>query len=83
MARRSDFTNKHGFGSGLASRVALLIPGIALCALVTLTAIALQAAGEFAFGQAYVEAIVIAILLGTAIRTIWEPGSIWTLGIAF
>jgi uncharacterized integral membrane protein (TIGR00698 family) len=60
-----------------------LLPGAALCALVTLVAVALQAWQESIVGHPYVEAIVIAILLGTAIRTIWQPGSFWGAGIAF
>ena len=59
------------------------MPGIALCALVTLIAVVLQAVQESAVGHPYLEAIVIAILLGTAIRTIWEPGARWHSGIAF
>jgi uncharacterized integral membrane protein (TIGR00698 family) len=59
------------------------VPGIALCALVTLIAVVLQAVQESAIGHPYLEAIVIAILLGTAIRTIWEPGARWHSGIAF
>jgi uncharacterized integral membrane protein (TIGR00698 family) len=59
------------------------VPGIALCGLVTLIAMALQTVQEFAVGHPYLEAIVIAILLGTAIRTIWEPGARWHAGIAF
>src|SRR5260370_37347656 len=34
-------------------------------------------------GHPYVEAIVLAILLGTIIRTLWEPGPRWRAGIAF
>ncbi len=34
-------------------------------------------------GQAYLEALVLAILLGVAIRTAWEPGALWHDGIAF
>lgn len=59
------------------------MPGIVLCALVTLIAMVLQAVQESAVGHPYLEAIVIAILLGTAIRTIWEPGARWHSGIAF
>ncbi len=59
------------------------MPGIALCALVTLIAVVLQAVQESAVGHPYLEAIVIAILLGTAVRTIWEPGARWHSGIAF
>lgn len=70
--------HRRGF-TALTARV----PGIALCALVTLIAVALQAVQESAVGHPYLEAIVIAILLGTAIRTIWEPGARWHSGIAF
>jgi uncharacterized integral membrane protein (TIGR00698 family) len=70
--------HRRGF-TALTARV----PGIALCALVTLIAVALQAVQESAVGHPYLEAIVIAILLGTAVRTIWEPGARWHSGIAF
>lgn len=64
-------------------RVARLVPGVALCAAVTLVAVGLQAIEERAVGHPYIEAIVIAILLGTAIRTIWEPDRRFSVGIAF
>ncbi len=57
--------------------------GMALCALVTLVAVTIQALEETLIGHPYVEAIVVAILLGTAIRTLWEPGGRWRAGIAF
>jgi uncharacterized integral membrane protein (TIGR00698 family) len=60
-----------------------LLWGIALCALVTLAAVTIQAVEERLLGHPYLEAIVIAILLGTAIRTLWEPGRRWRAGIAF
>ncbi len=63
--------------------MASLIPGVALCALVTLVAVMIQAFQESTVGHPFVEAIVIAILLGTAIRTIWEPRPRWHAGIAF
>jgi uncharacterized membrane protein YadS len=39
--------------------------------------------GEEAFGPPYVEALVIAILLGVAIRSSWRPGEFWSAGISF
>jgi uncharacterized integral membrane protein (TIGR00698 family) len=57
--------------------------GMALCAAVTVVAVTVQALEESLIGHPYLEAIVIAILLGTAIRTIWEPGRRWHAGIAF
>src|SRR5260370_19740632 len=56
---------------------------MALCVLVTLIALTIQALEETLVGHPYVEAIVLAILLGTAIRTLWEPGGRWRAGIAF
>jgi uncharacterized integral membrane protein (TIGR00698 family) len=58
-------------------------PGIVLCAAVALAARLAQAAEESAFGQAYVEALVLAILLGAALRTIWEPEERWRPGVRF
>lgn len=60
-----------------------LIPGICLCALISLLAIGIQALEERAFDHPYVEALVIAILGGMAIRTAWEPSAFWRSGIAF
>jgi uncharacterized integral membrane protein (TIGR00698 family) len=34
-------------------------------------------------GQAYLEALVLAILLGVALRTVWHPGDFWHDGIVF
>src|SRR5260221_1323800 len=56
---------------------------MALCVLVPLIAVTIQALEETLVGHPYVEAIVLAILLGTAIRTLWEPGGRWRAGIAF
>ena len=60
-----------------------LLPGIILCFLVTLAATALQIAEQRVAGEAYLEALVLAILLGVAIRTAWMPGPRWRPGIAF
>lgn len=54
-----------------------------LCVAVTVVAMLLQAIEvEFA-GQPYLEALVIAIVLGVAIRTAWTPGPYWNGGIHF
>lgn len=60
-----------------------IMPGLLLCGLVTLAAIAMQVAEERLFGRAWLEALVLAILLGTAIRTAWTPGTRWVPGISF
>ena len=58
-------------------------PGILLCLLVTAAASALQVIEVRFAGEAYLEALVLAILLGVAIRTVWTPGPLWHPGIAF
>ncbi len=59
------------------------LPGIALCVGLTAVAKLLEQAEVDAFGQPYLEGLVIAILLGVAIRTVWKPGPIWASGISF
>jgi len=83
VSDRADLAGKRGLLTRALAATASRIPGVVLCVLVTLVAIALQALQESAVGHPYVEAIVIAIVLGTAIRTIWEPGARWKTGIAF
>ena len=58
-------------------------PGLLLCLAVALAAAGLQHVEEQAFGRPWLEALVLAILLGTAIRTAWAPGPRWQPGIEF
>ncbi|MEE7476470.1 putative sulfate exporter family transporter [Methylobacterium hispanicum] len=60
-----------------------LLPGLLLCLAVTAAAMALQAAEEHLTGHPYVEGLVLAILIGIAIRTVWVPGARFRAGIAF
>ena len=60
-----------------------LSPGILLCIAITIVAILLQAVEVHFAGQAYLEALVLAILLGVAIRTAWTPAKRFVPGIAF
>ena len=60
-----------------------LLPGLLLCLAITGVAQALQAGEENLTGHPYVEALVLAILLGTALRTAWVPGARFKAGIAF
>ena len=64
-------------------RPSAVLPGVSLCILVTALASALQFAEVRLVGQAYLEALVLAILLGVAIRTAWTPAPLWQPGIAF
>ncbi|HEY1857571.1 YeiH family protein [Acidocella sp.] len=58
-------------------------PGLLLCLAVTLGATVLQAAEVALTGQAYLEALVLAILLGLVVRTLWAPGAAYKPGITF
>jgi len=60
-----------------------LLPGVLLCIAITLVATALERIEVFFVGQRYLEALVLAILLGVAVRTAWTPGSSWNEGINF
>jgi uncharacterized integral membrane protein (TIGR00698 family) len=64
-------------------RIAHLAPGIALCAAIALAAIGLQHLEEHWTGRPWLEALVIAILLGTLVRTLWTPDTRWVPGIGF
>lgn len=60
-----------------------LIPGVLLCVAITIAATLLQEVEVYFITEAYLEALVIAILIGVAVRTVWKPGPDWTPGIEF
>jgi uncharacterized integral membrane protein (TIGR00698 family) len=60
-----------------------LLPGLGLCLVITVIAMSAQAIEEHVFSHPYVEALVMAILLGIALRTAWTPGPRFRSGIAF
>ena len=59
------------------------IPGLLLCGGVTMLSYGGEAIEVHTFGRAWLEALVLAILLGTAVRTAWTPGARFRAGIAF
>src|SRR3954468_16884763 len=63
--------------------VIAVLPGLSLCIVITALATLAQIYEESALRHAYVEALVIAILLGIAIRTLWQPAKLWHPGISF
>jgi uncharacterized integral membrane protein (TIGR00698 family) len=65
------------------ARLTSYLPGLALCVVVTAIAILLEKTEVHFTRQPYLEALVIAILLGVAIRTVWAPGPRWSKGIGF
>lgn len=66
-----------------STRIAPLLPGIGLCAAIAFAAVGIQILEERWVGRPYLEALVIAILLGIAVRTVWHPRHSWTSGIGF
>jgi len=72
-----------GNGPASVSRLAALIPGVLLCIVVAGVSAALEAAERHLFAHPYVEALVLAILLGMAVRSFWNPSERWQAGIAF
>jgi len=60
-----------------------ILPGLVLCAGISSVAFALEHLEALATGRAWLEALVLAILIGTALRSVWSPPEIWRPGIAF
>lgn len=60
-----------------------ILPGVLLCLLVTLISYGLDHIEAALLGRDWLETLVLAILVGTIIRTAWTPGVRWFHGIAF
>lgn len=60
-----------------------LIPGLIACAAVALSAVAFQMLELRLFGRSWIDAIVLAILIGAAIRSVWTPPAAVRPGIEF
>lgn len=69
--------------NSIVHRPRSLAPGLALCAVIAAVAMLLQRAEERVVGQAIIEGLVIAILIGMIARTLWTPGPPWREGIEF
>ncbi|AWN38790.1 YeiH family protein [Methylobacterium radiodurans] len=74
---------KAGPSGTAVGAVPSLLPGLLVCLAITAAAVAVQAVEEHLTGHPYVEALVIAILAGIALRTVWVPGERYRAGIAF
>lgn len=68
---------------GLSDFAVSVAPGLLLCLVVTLIAYGADGLEKALFGHDWLESLVIAILVGTVIRTSWMPGAYWFPGIAF
>lgn len=60
-----------------------LLPGIIVCVAITIAAMLLQMVEVHFAGQPYLEALVLAILIGVAVRSAWTPGPHFIPGISF
>jgi uncharacterized integral membrane protein (TIGR00698 family) len=67
----------------LTKQLGRLLPGIVICIAITVIAIVLQAVEVRFVGEAYLEALVLAILIGVAVRTAWRPHAGFVPGIGF
>lgn len=59
------------------------VPGLLLCAGVTLAALGVEHLEARVAGRAWIEALVLAILIGTLVRTAWKPPTAHEAGIHF
>lgn len=68
---------------GLFGFVMRMLPGLGLCLVVTLIAYAADHLEVALLGRDWLEPLVLAILVGTVVRTAWMPGAHWFPGISF
>ena len=59
------------------------LPGVGLCVLVTGAATLLAMMERWLFGAAWLESLVLAIIIGAVVRTAWTPSTRWQTGISF
>ncbi|MGI8589081.1 MAG: YeiH family protein [Chloroflexia bacterium] len=63
--------------------IARYLPGVALAGGIGLLAWGGQQLEAAVLGQPLLEGLVLAILLGMILRTLWTPGALWQSGVAF
>lgn len=83
MPQDEEFSAPGNTPANSGGRLAAHIPGVLLCIAVAGISAALEAAERRLFAHPYVEALVLAILLGMAVRSFWKPSERWQIGIAF
>src|SRR3954451_2135698 len=60
-----------------------IVPGVGLAALVGVVSVLIAVVEERIFGHAVIEGLVVAILLGMVIRTLWTPPEMVDAGVRF
>lgn len=64
-------------------RLLSFLPGILLCVALAVIAAVMEAIEVRLFHEPYLEALVLAIILGVVVRSFWTPGALWDDGIRF
>jgi uncharacterized integral membrane protein (TIGR00698 family) len=84
QAAVTDFSGRADMGPAMFRQKARqLIPGTTLCIAVSVAATVLERLEGWLLGRAWVEALVLAIMLGAVVRTVWSPSRFWLAGINF
>ncbi len=83
MPQKEVFTADGSRPASNINRIRGLIPGVLLCIAVAGLSDVLERTESHLFGHPYVEALVLAILVGIAVRGFWKPPDRWQAGIAF
>lgn len=78
-----DQLEQSSFTSWISEHGRSLLPGVSLCLAISAAAFGLEAIEHRLFGKAWLEALVVAILIGTGIRSFWTPAPVWRDGISF
>jgi uncharacterized integral membrane protein (TIGR00698 family) len=60
-----------------------LVPGVILCIVIRLAGMVCQIIEQGLVGRAYIEGLVLAILLGVAVRAFWEGPALFAPGVSF
>ena len=69
--------------SAAVDHIRRTLPGLGMCVLITAAATLLAAVERRVFGAAWLESLVLAIIVGAAVRTAWTPSARWQTGIDF
>jgi uncharacterized integral membrane protein (TIGR00698 family) len=83
QSKRAHWTQAVTDIASWVHRTRRLIPGMLVCAAVVIAGTALEALEVQLFGNAWLEKLVLAILIGTAVRTVYVPGDSTAAGIQF
>lgn len=72
-----------GSAAGRLLGARIVLPGLLLCLAVTVAAMLAEHGEARLLGRAWLEGLVLAILIGTLIRSTWTPGARWIPGVQF